>query len=64
CWLIGLSEHPVLSKEGDEVIMKSDGTTTYVARDIAYAAWKLGFSKIDFKYREFKRNPDGSTVWI
>ena len=64
CWLIDLSKHPVLSKEGDEVIMKSDGTTTYVARDIAYAAWKLGFFKVDFKYSDYKQNPDGSALWI
>jgi len=64
CWLINLSEHSVLGKEEDEVITRSDGTTTYVARDIAYAAWKLSLLKVDFKYSEYKRNPDGSTVWI
>lgn len=64
CWLISLSEHPVLSKEGDEVLVKSDGTTTYVARDIAYAAWKLGILRRDFKYNRWGKNPDGSYILI
>ena len=50
CWLLDLSKHPILSREGDEVLVRSDGTTTYVARDIAYAAWKLGETSKDFKY--------------
>lgn len=64
CWLIDLSKHEKLSKEGDEVLVKSDGTTTYVARDIAYAAWKLGISEKDFRYVKLGRNPDGSEIYI
>ncbi|MCS7136821.1 MAG: arginine--tRNA ligase, partial [Candidatus Caldarchaeum sp.] len=64
CWVINLADHPVLSKEGDEVLVKSDGTTTYVARDIAYACWKLGAVLKDFKYRRWGENPDGSPVYI
>lgn len=50
CWLIDLSKHETLSKEGDEIMVRSDGTTTYVARDIAYAAWKMGLLDLDFTY--------------
>lgn len=64
CWLIRLSDHPVLSKEGDEVLVRSDGTTTYVARDIAYAAWKLGILDTDFKYSLWGRNPDGTEILV
>jgi arginyl-tRNA synthetase len=64
CWLLDLSGHPVLSKEGDEVLIKSDGTTTYIARDIAYAAWKLGASSKDFSYEVFGENPDGSRIYV
>ena len=64
CWLLDLSGHPILSKEGDEVLVRSDGTTTYIARDIAYAAWKLGGTSRDFKYRLFGKNPDGSPIYI
>jgi len=64
CWLLNLSDHPVLSKEGDEVLVKSDGATTYVARDIAYAAWKLGGTSKDFTYRVWGRNPDGTEILV
>ena len=64
CWLLDLSGHPVLSKEGDEVLVKSDGTTTYIARDIAYAAWKLGGVSKDFRYKLFGENPDGTRIYV
>ena len=64
CWLLDLSGHPILSREGDEVLVRSDGTTTYTARDIAYAAWKLGGTSKDFEYDLFGENPDGSPIYI
>ncbi|MCS7110197.1 MAG: arginine--tRNA ligase [Candidatus Caldarchaeum sp.] len=64
CWMFDLSGHPKLSKEGDEVLVKSDGSTTYVARDFGYAAWKLGLLNRDFKYRMFGVNPDNTPVYI
>ncbi len=64
CWLLDLSGHPILSKEGDEVLVKSDGTTTYTARDIAYAAWKLGGTSKDFTYLVFGENPDGTKIYV
>jgi len=64
CWLLDLSGHPTLSREGDEVLVRSDGTTTYTARDIAYAAWKLGGTSRDFTYRIFGENPDGSRIYM
>jgi arginyl-tRNA synthetase len=64
CWMLDLSAHKTLSKEGDEVLVKSDGTTTYVARDIAYAAWKLGIVERDFKYKLFGKNKDQSDILI
>ena len=30
------------NKEEDKVIVRSNGTATYIAKDIPYAAWKLG----------------------
>ncbi|MCX8187036.1 MAG: arginine--tRNA ligase [Nitrososphaeria archaeon] len=64
CWLLDLSGHPVLSREGDEVLVKSDHTTTYIARDIAYAAWKLGGTSKDFTYEIFGQNPDGTEIYV
>lgn len=64
CWCIDLSGHEVLSKEGDEVLVKSDGGTTYVARDIGFALWKLGESSADFRYSLWGKNHDGSDILI
>ncbi|MCS7142242.1 MAG: arginine--tRNA ligase [Aigarchaeota archaeon] len=62
CWMINLRDHPVLSKEDDEVLIRSDGTLTYVARDVAYAAWKTGLLEKDFTYRVWGKNPDGTEI--
>jgi len=50
---------------GDEtkVIVRSNGTVTYVGKDIAYQLWKFGLLGKDFYYRLFDRYPDGQTVW-
>ena len=39
--------------------MRSDGTATYVAKDIPYAAWKLGLVDDPFAYEEYAAS-DGS----
>ena len=54
------------SEEGDErekVIVRSNGTVTYVGKDIAYQFWKFGLLGLDFHYRPFARRDDGSTIW-
>lgn len=43
----------------DKVIVRSDGTATYVAKDIPYAAWKLGLVDDPFAYEEYSAS-DGS----
>lgn len=50
-------------EEPDEVLIRSDGTTTYVGKDIAYAFWKISKPPIDFKYRPFVTQPNGKTLW-
>ena len=44
--------------------MRSDGTVTYVGKDIAYHLWKFGLLGRDFGYRRFYRYPDGHECWI
>lgn len=39
--------------------MRSNGTVTYVGKDIAYQFWKLGLLGKDFKYRVFTSRPHG-----
>ncbi|TLN00001.1 arginine--tRNA ligase, partial [bacterium] len=47
----------------DEVLIRSDGTATYVAKDIAYACWKLGWLGEDFRYGVWGEQPNGQRVW-
>ncbi len=50
-------------KDKEEVLVRSDGTLMYVAKDIAYAMWKLGVIKEDFKYDVFCKQPNGKRLW-
>jgi arginyl-tRNA synthetase len=47
----------------EKVIVRSDGTVTYVGKDIAYQFWKFGLLGKDFHYREFDRRRDGCVLW-
>ncbi len=50
--------------EDAKVIVRSNGTVTYVGKDIAYHLWKFGLLGKDFGYKPFYRYPDGKTCWI
>ncbi|HEX7959723.1 MAG TPA: arginine--tRNA ligase [Terriglobales bacterium] len=50
--------------EDAKVIVRSNGTVTYVGKDIAYHLWKFGLLGRDFGYRKFYRYPDGHDCWI
>jgi arginyl-tRNA synthetase len=50
--------------EDAKVIVRSNGTVTYVGKDIAYHLWKFGLLGRDFGYRRFYRYPDRREVWI
>jgi arginyl-tRNA synthetase len=55
-----------LGGEGDDdakVIVRSNGTVTYVGKDIAYQLWKFGLLHRDFAYRRFFTYGDGHVVW-
>jgi len=49
--------------EQDKIIVRSNGTVTYVGKDIAYQLWKFGLLGKDFKYAKWKDTPEGETVW-
>ena len=40
--------------------MRSNGTVTYVGKDIAYQFWKFGLLGLDFHYRPFATSSDGA----
>lgn len=59
CWIIP-GEHG----EEDKVIVRSNGTATYIAKDIPYAAWKLGLLDDPFSYEKYEKNqPSSRVLW-
>jgi arginyl-tRNA synthetase len=49
--------------EDAKVIVRSNGTVTYVGKDIAYHLWKFGLLGRDFGYKKFFAYPDRE-CWI
>jgi len=73
CWVMRIEEDGVGDPEleiadsededREKVIVRSNGTVTYVGKDIAYQFWKLGLLGRDFHYRPFDRRPDDRVLW-
>ena len=60
CWVMSRTGGPPAPGEVDEdakVIVRSNGTVTYVGKDIAYHLWKFGLLGRDFGYRKFFTYP-------
>ena len=51
------------AREDSKVIVRSDGTVTYVGKDIAYQLWKFGLLGKDFHYRPFAADSNGRILW-
>ncbi|MGE0815451.1 MAG: arginine--tRNA ligase [Vicinamibacterales bacterium] len=47
----------------EKVIVRSNGTVTYVGKDMALQFWKLGVLGRDFRYRRFATRLDGTPLW-
>ena len=47
----------------DKILVRSDGTTVYTARDIAYQLWKFGRTRASPRVRSHSRRPDGRTTF-
>jgi len=56
CWVIK-------AESDDKVLVRSDGTATYIAKDIPYAAWKLGIADDPFYYKQYGTQRDGRILW-
>jgi arginyl-tRNA synthetase len=56
CWVLRLSESPEFAglEEPDKILVRSNGTVTYTAKDIAYQLWKFGLLGADFAYERFR----------
>ena len=65
CWIMELpaSTGSAAIAEEAKIIVRSNGTVTYVGKDIAYQLWKMGLLGIDFQYRRFHTYPDGLELW-
>jgi arginyl-tRNA synthetase len=72
CWVMKLpaaaEESPGAAESADpyadaKIIVRSNGTVTYVGKDIAYQLWKFGLLGRDFHYRRYLRYPDGHELW-
>lgn len=70
CWVMAIEEETKENAETEEkdgpeekeeesrekVIVRSDGTVTYVGKDMAYQLWKFGLLGRDFHYRVFEED--------
>jgi arginyl-tRNA synthetase len=66
CWVMTRAGVETTEGETDEdskVIVRSNGTVTYVGKDIAYHLWKFGLLGKDFGYKPFFTYPDHE-CWI
>lgn len=67
CWVMRRAgAAPLAEGEVDEdakIIIRSNGTVTYVGKDIAYHMWKFGLLGKDFGYARFREYPT-HTCWI
>jgi arginyl-tRNA synthetase len=50
-------------EEREKVIVRSNGTVTYVGKDMAYQFWKSGLLGRDFNYRKFATRLNGDDLW-
>ena len=58
CWVMRIDTE---GYDDDKIIVRSNGTVTYVGKDIAYQLWKLGLLDQDFHYRHLD---PGRNVWV
>lgn len=67
CWVMRRPGAELLEQgavdEDAKVIIRSNGTVTYVGKDIAYHLWKFGLLGKDFGYRVFREYP-GHSCWV
>ncbi|MCY4660510.1 MAG: arginine--tRNA ligase [Acidobacteria bacterium] len=73
CWVMPLTDAGGADPEADggdgepearaKIIVRSNGTVTYVGKDIAYQFWKFGVLDRDFHYRPRDAQPSGRPLW-
>ena len=65
CRVLDLSSLPEYAKEEKQyqILIKSDGVATYIAKDIAFALWKLWYLSKNFGYDIFEKDPRWHTIY-
>ncbi len=72
CWILPFGGGEVQTEEGDrssdKILVRSDGTATYTAKDIAYQLWKFGLAddpqkEVQFTFIPWGRQHDGRLLW-
>jgi arginyl-tRNA synthetase len=72
CWVMTIDDQPATAEsesddeaaeDREKVIVRSNGTVTYVGKDMAYQFWKSGLLGHDFLYRRFATRMNGDTLW-
>jgi arginyl-tRNA synthetase len=68
CWVMRMNDSadPADATGEDDdakIIVRSNGTVTYVGKDIAYQLWKFGLLGRDFHYEKFHTYAAGHTLW-
>jgi arginyl-tRNA synthetase len=58
CWVIKAEKN-----EDDKVLVRSNGTATYIAKDIPYAAWKLKLLPDPFNYSKYAVQSNECPLW-
>tara|TARA_B100000686_G_scaffold334275_1_gene401311 strand:+ start:808 stop:2703 length:1896 start_codon:yes stop_codon:yes gene_type:complete len=57
CWIIPAEG------EDDKILVRSNGVATYIAKDIPYAAWKLGLIDDPFFYKIYSTQKNSQTLY-
>ncbi|GCE24715.1 arginine--tRNA ligase [Dictyobacter alpinus] len=70
CWILPFGEGESQTSEGDrnsdKILVRSDGTATYTAKDIAYQLWKFGLADqlgVEFHFVPWGIQHDGRKLW-
>jgi arginyl-tRNA synthetase len=72
CWILPFGDEEAPTEENermqDKILVRSDGTATYTAKDIAYQLWKFGLADgpemgIHFHYVLWGIQHDGRKLW-
>ncbi len=65
CWVVKLGDLEEFEKleNPDKVLLRSSGTATYTAKDIAYQMWKFGVLGKDFLYSPYCTQANAEVLW-